>query len=124
MALKLLKAIVEITLMVMLGFLFLMLGIRVGNYGMLEIESRYITSPVSFWQILFAVIELSMAIWFSISIKQHMFPKGIKEIFLGELGQSILAANMRLVPGVFFLGVCAGLVANVLIIVIQQAFYA
>ena len=123
MALKRIKASVEIILVIMLACLFWMLGLKIGLYGMIKINNDYVTAPGSLWQILFAVIELSIAIRFFISIKRQMFSGGIKELIIGHLEQPILAAKVSFFSGVFSLGVCAGLVTNAVIIFIQQAFY-
>jgi hypothetical protein len=123
MALKLIKASVEIILVTLLACLFWMLGLNIGLYGMIRINNVYVTAQGSLWQILFAVIELSIGIWFFISIKRKTIPGRVNELVIGQLGQPILAAKVSYFPGVFSLGVCAGLVANAVIVFIQQAFY-
>ncbi len=94
------------------------LGIYIGNLGARRYMQIYIITPGSLWQILFAVIELSLGIWFFIALKLKVLPGGIKEL---QSGEPTLAAKVKYIPGIFSLGVIAGLVGNAMTILIREA---
>jgi hypothetical protein len=94
-----------------------LLGVSIGDLGARRYIQIHITAPGSLWQILFAVIELSAGIWFFIALLRQLLPRGIKELLSGEL---TLAAKVKYFPGIFALGVIAGLIGNAVTIFIQQ----
>jgi hypothetical protein len=97
---------------------FWILGIHIGNLGAGKYQQYYFPIPGSLGQILFAVIELSLGIWFFIALKLKVLPGGIKEL---QSGEPTLAAKVKYIPGIFSLGVIAGLVGNAVTIFIQEA---
>jgi hypothetical protein len=94
------------------------LGSLIGFLGAEKYQQYYFTVPGNLGQILFAVIELSAGIWFFIALRRQLLPGGTKELSSGE---PTFAAKVKYFPGLFALGVIAGLVANAIVIFIQQA---
>lgn len=99
-----------------------MLGNLIGNLGAEKYQQYYFNVPGNLGQILFAVIELSAGIWFFIALFRQLLPGGIKELLSGVLsGELTLAAKAKYFPGIFALGVMAGLVVNAVTFFILEA---
>ncbi|MBI5295696.1 MAG: hypothetical protein HY869_09485 [Chloroflexi bacterium] len=116
--LKALRILAEFFILVLILMSLWLLGVSIGNLGARRYIQIYITAPGSLWQILFAVIELSAGIWFFIAMFRQQLPGGIRELGSGE---PTLAAKAKYFPGIFALGVFAGLIGNAVTILIQEA---
>lgn len=82
------------------------LGILVGSFGGGYLSHTIFTDTDSIWLILFRVIQIPVSIWFFIALGRQILPGGIKEFSSGE---NFLTNRARYFPGVFSLGVFAGL---------------
>jgi hypothetical protein len=90
----------------------------IGDAGADKAHQYFFNVPGNLGQILFAVIELSAGIWFFIALRRQILPGGIKELGSGE---PTLAAKVKYFPGIFALGVMAGLIGNAVMIFIREA---
>ena len=95
-----------------------MLSIYIEYLCVASFERIYVTALGSLWQILFAVIELSAGVWFFIGLRRQLLPGGMRELTSGE---PTFAAKVKYFPGIFALGVTAGLIGNAIVIFIEQA---
>jgi hypothetical protein len=116
--LKVLRILVEAIILALLMYSIWILGGYIGNLGAGKYQQYYFNVPGNLGQILFAVIELSAGIWFFIALFRQLLPGGMKELGSGE---PTLAAKVKYLPGIFALGVIAGLIGNAIVIFIQQA---
>jgi hypothetical protein len=116
--LKALRILAEYFILALILMSLWLLGVSIGSLGARRYIQIYITAPGCLWQILFAVIELSAGIWFFIALLRQLLPGGIKELLLIE---PTFAAKVKYFPGIFALGVIAGLIGNAIVIFIQQA---
>ena len=116
--LRIFRILAESTILVLSMVSLWMLSIYIEYLGVARYERIYVTALGSLWQILFAVIELSAGIWFFIALRRQLLPGGMKELTSGE---PTFATKVKYFPGIFALGVTAGLVGNAIVIFIQEA---
>ena len=116
--LRIFRILAEFVIVSLLMYSFWILGVHIGNLGAEKYQQYYFTVQGNLGQILFALIELLAGIWFFIALLRQLLPGGIKELGSGE---PILAAKVKYFPGIFALGVIAGLIGNAVAIFIQEA---
>jgi len=117
--LEVLRILVELVSTTIIMMWFWILGNSIGNLGARRYMQVYIIAQGSLWQILFAVIELSLGIWFFIALLRQLIPGGVKELLSEQ--PPTFAARVKYIPAIFALGVNAGLIGYAITIFIQQA---
>ncbi|MBI5934476.1 MAG: hypothetical protein HY867_12275 [Chloroflexi bacterium] len=120
--LRIFRILAEGIILALLMYSLWILGVYIGNLGAGKYQQYYFTVPGNLGQILFAVIELLVGIWFFITLFRQLLPGGIKDLLSGVLsGELTLAAKVKYFPGIFALGVIAGVIGNAIVIFIKQA---
>ncbi|MFZ5878663.1 MAG: hypothetical protein ACOY0R_04785 [Chloroflexota bacterium] len=116
--LRIFRIIAELVILALLMLSLWILGSKIGLLGAEKYQHYYFAVPGNLGQILFAVIEFSAGIWSFIVLFRQLLPGGTKELLSGE---PTFAAKVKYFPGIFALGVIAGLIGNAIVIFIQQA---
>jgi len=113
---ELVIGIVAIVAMLLLWFL----GMRVGLEGGKGLKLVILPNTTTLLQILYALSEFLVSLILFIMLYRQTFPGGMKEL---SSGPTILASKSRHFPGVFALGVFAGLNAHAIGIITVLAMY-
>jgi hypothetical protein len=105
---------IEIVINVIAMSLLWYLGMRVGLEGGKGLKLYILPQTTTLLQILYALSEFLVSLMLFIMLYRQTFPGGMKEL---SSGPTILASKSRYFPGIFALGVFAGLIAHAIVIV-------
>ena len=120
MRFSLIRKMVEAAIVIMLMFLLWKLGIQVGFAGGQSLNFAILPEPKALLQVLCAAIEFLVSITFFIILGRQILPSGIKELVVGPM---TLANKLQYFPGVFALGVFAGLTLHAVVVFMTLLSY-
>jgi hypothetical protein len=120
MKLPFFRNIIEIVIVIMVMALLWNLGLRVGFPGGQGLKLAILPEPTTLLQILYAVIEFLIGIKFFIILSRQILPGGMKELVLGQM---TFANKSRYFPGIFALGVFAGLTGHAGVVIMALLLY-
>jgi hypothetical protein len=95
----------------------------VGIHGGQSLNFATLPEPKALLQVLCAAIEFLVSITFFIMLGRQILPSGIKELVVGTVGTMTLANKLQYFPGVFALGVFAGLTGHAVIVFMTLLLY-
>jgi len=123
MRFSLIRMMVEVVIVIMLMILLWELGIQVGFAGGQSLNFAILPEPKALLQVLCAAIEFLVSITFFIMLSRQILPSGIKELVVGTMTTMTLANKLQYFPGIFALGVFAGLFGHAVVVFMTLLLY-